>query len=79
MSWEEIFQPGLRHWREFLDWQDDKILEEPAPGDKDHDISVDLANMTITIRNNDNSPLSDEGAPGAEPGKDLGEESTSLP
>jgi len=47
VSWDEIFQPGLRHWREFKDLQDDKIVEAPAPGPGP--MTVDLDNLIITI------------------------------
>jgi len=52
MSVIEIFQPGMRHWKEFQRWQDDKILQVPAPGpgpDSDQ-VSVDLDRGIVTIR-----------------------------
>jgi hypothetical protein len=44
MSFDEIFNPGLRHWREFQELQATKILIAPAPGpgpvrvDLDHEV-----------------------------------------
>ena len=47
MSWDEVFQPGLRHWKEFRDSQEDKILQVPAPGPGP--VSVDLDKGVIVI------------------------------
>lgn len=47
MSWLEIFAPGMRHWREYQELQDDKILEAPAPGPGP--MTVDLDNLIVTI------------------------------
>lgn len=48
MSWLEVFQPGLRHWREYQESQADKIAEAPAPDGGP--VSVDLDRLIVTIR-----------------------------
>ncbi len=49
MTFEEIFQPGMRHWKEYKDWQADKVAEAPAPGSGPGDARVDLDRATITL------------------------------
>lgn len=49
MSWEEIFQPGLKHWKEYQDSLADKIAEVPAPGPGPGHVTVDLDKGTIVI------------------------------
>ncbi|MCL2785075.1 MAG: hypothetical protein FWD55_06510 [Propionibacteriaceae bacterium] len=47
MTFEEIFSPGLRHWKEFKDWQADKIVEAPAAGTGP--VTVDLDQGLVVI------------------------------
>ena len=54
MSVVEIFQPGMRHWKEFQDWQADKVTEAPAPGPGP--IHVDLDKGIIIIEEPAKSP-----------------------
>lgn|GEM_PF-1751609 len=49
MSWEEIFQPGLRHWKEYQDTLADKIVDAPAPGPGPDDVTVDLDHCVVTL------------------------------
>ena len=52
-EWDTIFQPGLRHWKEWQDWQEDEILEAPAPGPGP--MEVDLDSGVIYIQSDDDS------------------------
>jgi hypothetical protein len=47
MSFEEIFSPGIRFWKEFQDEQETKRAEAPAPGPGP--VTVDLDKGIITI------------------------------
>ncbi len=49
MSWEEIFSPGLRHWKEHQDLEADKITEAPAPGPGPDQTLVDLDEGVVWI------------------------------
>jgi hypothetical protein len=51
MSWEEIFQPGLRHWREQQESDRQKTIVVPAPGPGP--IHVDLDAGVIELRDPD--------------------------
>lgn len=53
-SLSEIFQPGLRHWKEFQDLQKDKIMEAPAPGPGP--VTVDLDKGIVVIEGPAGSP-----------------------
>jgi len=56
VSFEEIFQPGIRHWKEFQDWQEDRTAEAPVPGPGP--VQVDLDKGIIIIESTDSpSPL----------------------
>jgi len=47
LSVVEIFQPGMRHWKEFQDWQADRVTEAPAPGPGP--VQVDLDKGIVII------------------------------
>jgi len=49
MSLVEIFQPGMRHWKEFQDWQADKVTEASAPGPGPGIPKIDLDKGIIII------------------------------
>ena len=46
-SFDEIFAPGIRHWKEYKDWQADKVLIVPAPGSGP--VQVDLDKCVVVI------------------------------
>ena len=46
-GWEEIFSPGLRHWKEYQDSLDDKIVEVPAAGPGPESVDLDAGVITI--------------------------------
>ena len=48
MSWEEVFSPGLRHWKEYQDSLADKIVEAPAPGPGPVTVDLDKGIIQIT-------------------------------
>jgi hypothetical protein len=49
MSFIEVFDPGMRHWREEQDRRRDNVKIIPAPGPGPQPVKVDLEKMTVTI------------------------------
>ena len=47
MSFEEMFQPGMRHWREYQDRMRDRVQEAPAPGPGPMVVDLDKGIITI--------------------------------
>ncbi|MCL1837711.1 MAG: hypothetical protein FWG47_00110 [Propionibacteriaceae bacterium] len=49
MSFSELFDPGMRHWRLEKDRQKDTIEIIPDPGPGLQPVKIDLEKMTATI------------------------------
>jgi len=66
VSFDEIFNPGIRHWKEFQDWQEDKFGEAPAPGPgpEPGPVRVDLDKEIITFEEPVDSSQASSSPPG---------------
>ena len=51
MSFETIFEPGLRHWREYQEYQKDRVLTLPAldKGPRPGPIQIDVDAGQVVI------------------------------
>jgi hypothetical protein len=47
MSFFEVFEPGLRHWREYKELEKVKLVDAPAPGPGP--VTVDLDEGTVVF------------------------------
>jgi hypothetical protein len=72
VTFEEIFEPGLRHWREWREHQKMREVVTPAPGPGNEPFDIDLDAGTATLREgaathseDGNACRSDEDAPEA--------------